>query len=271
MNSLVLFGGVFMIFFMYSVLFQFGPFTIKTAGVLLILGVVTALLFFAKSIKNRKIDVNFLTNNLLWILLITFIGARIGGSLIHWQNSSFISLFRLWDGNYSFYIGLIFFIISFIFFCKKNNKNYWRFFDVFILPFFIVVFFANIGHFFNGTNYGTPFDSDFWPTVTYNSPEVRFFSSVHPVQFYAAFWVLICFVLVWIFKRKRRIDGVAALFGIIIYYLGELFLEFIRGDPVRLIFDYRISQIFDLFLMIAGIIILVIRSHKKYLKIKTIK
>jgi prolipoprotein diacylglyceryltransferase len=116
-----------------------------------------------------------------------------------------------------------------------------------------------------------PHDFDFLPSVTYNSPEVRFFVPIHPVQVYSAFLILLYLLGAWFLQRKRRTEGMIALIIFLIYAGGEFIIEFIRGDPVRLIFDYRINQLFDLLFIVIVIIFIIVRSHKKYLKINKIK
>ncbi len=255
---------------MYPILFESRYITIRTSGIFLVLGLLVSLWYLIILFKRKKIDINFLTDNLIWFLVSTIFFGRIFDFLLNKSDYFVYEIFVIWDGNINFFFGFLGFITTFVVISKIKQKNYWKYFDILINPFLITMFFICIGDFFSANNYGSPIEWDILPSVTYNSPDVRYAVPLHPVQLYTALYTLFCFYMVIRLQKKRRPDGILSLLVLLLYFIGDFFLDFIRDNAVYEIFGYRSSQIFDLLLVIFCIVLIIIKNHKNYLKIKSI-
>ena len=70
-------------------------------------------------------------------------------------------------------------------------------------------------------------------------------------------------ILLYIARHKKK-DGQVAACYLIFYSIGRFVLEFFRGDLIRgSVGMLSTSQFISLFILVAGILILVIRSKKK--------
>ncbi|EDM86319.1 hypothetical protein RUMOBE_03121 [Blautia obeum ATCC 29174] len=75
------------------------------------------------------------------------------------------------------------------------------------------------------------------------------------------FCILESFFILHVIKKR---DGQVAACYLIFYSIGRFVLEFFRGDLIRgSVGMLSTSQFISLFILVAGILILVIRSKKK--------
>lgn len=77
---------------------------------------------------------------------------------------------------------------------------------------------------------------------------------VFPVQLYEAAWNIVVFlVLFWFFKR-RKIDGRVIALYMILYPVGRIAMEFMRGDErMRAIWGINVAQLMSIVMIIVGL------------------
>ena len=85
-----------------------------------------------------------------------------------------------------------------------------------------------------------------------------------PTQIYSSVLDFLHFgILLYLAKRKKA-DGQVAAFYLIFYSIGRFVLEFFRGDLIRgSVGSLSTSQFISLFILVAGIAILITRTKKK--------
>ena len=85
-----------------------------------------------------------------------------------------------------------------------------------------------------------------------------------PTQIYSSVLDFLHFgILLYIARHKKKAGQVDACY-LIFYSIGRFVLEFFRGDLIRgSVGMLSTSQFISLFILVAGILILVIRSKKK--------
>ena len=85
-----------------------------------------------------------------------------------------------------------------------------------------------------------------------------------PTQIYSGILDFAHFLLLLYVAKHKKADGQVAACYLIFYSIGRFVLEFFRGDLIRgSVGMLSTSQFISLFILVAGILILVIRSKKK--------
>lgn len=243
---------------MLEVLFQYGPFTLRTFNLFLAVGFVFTGFFVIRFTLRQKMNLSFLSYAALPLLGIMLLGGRLFYVISNWNFFSHfpLSTFFLWDLRFSFF-GIIYGLIAgLFFFSKKRKEDFWAWLDTGILALLLMMIFIHIGHFFDGKNYGLPTDLP-WG-IAFDSLNIRFLSPVHPTQIYAALFTL--GLLIYSIKKSKRIylSGVVGNKVLMIYSLGLFGIDFLHGTP-----SWPVKINF-LILAVISFIFMVHCSHKSH-------
>lgn len=243
---------------MAEVLFQVGPFTLRTFNLCLALGFAVSMLFLMRFILRHKLSASFLSVHFLGLILLTLLGGRLFLGL---ENSAHflqnpLEILAVWDLRLSafgaFYVGLF----SLFFFCRKSGENFWSWLDAIVLSGLLGLTFIHLGHFFNGAFYGKPTDLP-WGLV-FDTSFIPFTTPLHPTQLYSALVSLGLFFLGLKRSRRTHLSGIVGTAGIMLYSLCALGIDFLHGAPSLY------AKINFGILAALGFLFLVHCSHKTY-------
>ena len=245
---------------MYEILLQYGPVTITTFNTLLALGFVVAMIFLLRFIQLKKIKLSFLVDNLIFIIIFPLIGGRIFYIFEHFSVFSQHPLysFAIWDLGFSafgvFYTAVIvLFILT-----RRDREDFWGWVDAFVLSGLTGLFFIHIGHFFNGTDYGSPTDLP-WG-IAFDTFNIPFTIPIHPVQLYSALITFIIFGFVMRVVKRTHLTGVAGTLAVMLYSLGAFGIDFLHGSPSTY------AKVNYLIVAALAFIFYILCSHKKLLE-----
>lgn len=251
-------------------------FPIKYYGLLFGLGVFLGFLIVKNIYKKEEIPVEQLDKLLVYIILGTLIGARLGHCLFY-QPEYFLSRplemflpIQKMEGSYQFigYQGLashggaIGVLLAITIYCKKYNLKLLNILDKVAVAVPVTGAFIRLGNFMNSEIYGKPTHGN-WGVVFVQDD----FIPRHPTQLYEAFsYLVIFFILYKIYNSKRinRKDG--QLFGLflILLFLARFIIEFFKENQVA--FENQMTlnmgQILSIPFMMIGIILLIWRRKR---------
>ena len=216
---------------MFEILFQYGAITVRTFNVLIALGFLSGIFFLIKYINCKKMNLSFVMHYFFHFLIALLIGGRLFFIL---ENFSFfqknpIQSLYFWDLQFSsfgaFYMPmLILFILT-----RIKKEDFWAWLDAFALSGIITLIFIHIGHFFNGTQYGKPTDLP-WG-ITFDTPNIPFFSPLHPTQLYAAIITFFIFIFGIYYYKRIHLSGMVGTIIIMLYSISVGGIDFLRGAP----------------------------------------
>ncbi|MBU0577781.1 prolipoprotein diacylglyceryl transferase [Patescibacteria group bacterium] len=216
---------------MLEILFQYGSVTIKTFNILLALAFVFTGAFVIRYISRQKMDLSFLSRYFLYAFLGMIIGGRIFYVIEHWAvyRIHVTHILFIWDLNFSFFGVLYGLVIALFIIARQTKEDLWSWFDTSVLATLLAMTFIHIGHFFNGTQYGSPTNLP-WG-ISFDTQNIPFINPIHPTQIYAAILALIIFL--YALKKSRRIhlSGVAGNLALMLYSLGMFGIDFLHGAP----------------------------------------
>lgn len=246
---------------MHPILTTIGPITIQSLWFILSIGMAVSIIIFLKISKKNKIPLKSIYKNYTLLLIGSLIGARLAFVIINhyyffptFELRNFLYIFAIWDNGWSFWGGVITFIIflHIVNYKEKQNTKLW--WDTLIIPLLILGVFSSIGNFLDGRAYGRATNLP-WG-ITFQNINVKYTVPVHPTQIYSAIGIIaIIFILKkyrsQLLKLTKNTEGTIAVSGLIFYCIFRLLEGFLRGDDAVQIFFLRLTQV----LCIIGIIV----------------
>ena len=221
---------------MRNELFTIGPLTVYGYGFMIAVGVIAAWIITNRRAEKQKLDHEHVFSLVIWCLLGGLFCAKILFWITEWksivQDPHYI-LDTISDG-FVVYGGIIGGILAGCLYCYIKKTDFWKYFDLVM------------------------------PSVALAQGFGRNHVALIPTQIYSSVLDFLHFGILLYIARHKKKDGQVAACYLIFYSIGRFVLEFFRGDLIRgSVGMLSTSQFISLFILVAGILILVIRSKKK--------
>ncbi|MFA7244091.1 MAG: prolipoprotein diacylglyceryl transferase family protein [Patescibacteria group bacterium] len=215
-------------------LFKIGSATIYTYGAFLVIGVLLSCLAMFFMARSSGKQAAYLLDYIVYTALFGIIGARISFYIIyHSQFSSFVDIFKIWQGGLISYGGFILGIIAFILIVRSTKEKILPWLDILIVSALLGLAVGRFGSFLSGELAGIAATGSFA------------INGLYPVTLFEAIWNLIIFAFFFIFfmlGNSRIKSGVIAAQALAMYSLGRFFIEFYRAED-KIFIGLSISQI----------------------------
>jgi len=256
---------------MYPKLFEIGPLSVYSYGLMLGIAFIVGSWLFGKELKRNKFDENIGVALTFLSLIGGIVGAKLFFIIEEWnfgKGSSFSNLFSsdvLFSASgLTFYGGLILAIVLVYIYCKMKKLSMLRMYDLMAPSAMLSYGIARIGcHLAGDGDYGTQVNGTFWQFLGYSyekgtvptAPGVL----VHPAPLYETAAAILIFIFLWRFRKKVNFIGQLFSYYLILSGIERLLIEFIRINP-RIIFGLSQAQIVAVFTILAGLIILALKN-----------
>ena len=254
---------------MHPILFDFGPFTLYTYGVLLAAAYLAGLQFAVVRARARGLDRQRVLDLGIWII----VGALAGAKLLllvtdyrqYSQNPR--ALLDLVRSAGVFYGGLIAAVAVAFIYMWRHRMPLWTTTDAFAPGIALGHAVGRLGCLMAGCCFGRP-TSVPW-AITFHNPAASLNSDtplgvpLHPTQLYEAGAELIILgVLLWLERRGRPFPGRTFWSYVLLYAVARFVIEFYRGDPRGTVGIFSTSQFLSLLLAPLAIVMLVLLSRR---------
>ncbi|MBN2571103.1 MAG: prolipoprotein diacylglyceryl transferase [Ignavibacteriales bacterium] len=250
-----------------------GPITIRWYGVLyasaFLIGIKILQWIFKKEGKSSE-DLNSLV---LYLILGTIIGARLGHCLFYspeFYLSNPLEIIKIWEGGLASHGGVIGIALAiYLYQRKRKGQSFLWVCDRAAIPISLAAMFIRIGNLFNSEIIGKPTDLP-WSFVFVRDDNIP----RHPAQLYEAFSYLIIFVfLTMIYKNNYKTikDGLITGLLFISVFTARFIIEFFKENQSAFesALPINMGQILSIPVVVIGIVILiVIHKKKKVIKIE---
>lgn len=239
--------------------FSIGSKPIYWYALIILTGFLLGLLFVYKTCEKRGVNRDSIWDIALIGLVAGIIGARIYYVIFALDEfNSFADIFKIWNGGIAIYGGIIGAAISSYIYCRIKKLDTPNVFDVCAPGLLIGQAIGRFGNFVNAEVYGGETSSIFGMSINGASP-------VHPLFLYESAWNIIGFIIILIFRDKKKCDGQVFCFYIFWYSLGRLFLEGMRNTSYIL---YVIPNVLGISQLVAALLIIASASVFVYLQLK---
>lgn len=222
---------------MYPKLFQLGPLSIHTYGVMLAIGFFVGIMLAMRQAKKEGVSHDKILDLGLIIILSSLIGGKILEIAVNYKyyfdNPKDILSSLRFGGVY--YGGLIMAIIVSLWYMKRKKLPVWKVCDIFAPSIALGVAIGRWGCFFAGCCWGKPTELP-WG-VTFTNPYTHQIVGtplnevLHPTQIYHSLTNLFIFFVLIAIRKKKSIEGELFWLYILFYSVSRFFLEYLRGDP----------------------------------------
>ncbi len=243
---------------MHPDIVEFGPFAIRSYGLMLAIGFVTGIFIAAHRAERRGENPDHIFNLAIWVIVSALIGARLYYVFTHFDEfvetdasglGHILLVIRniFWpvgpDGHIGLsglilYGGLIAATLTTVLYLWKHRLNVLKYLDIIAPSLGIGEFFTRIGCFLNGCCYGTPTDGACGVVFPPESAAGYFYPNtpLHPSQLYMAAAGLTIFGLLLFLERFKRFNGYLALWYFILYSIGRFLIDFTRHYENQMVF-----------------------------------
>ncbi|HXG20551.1 MAG TPA: prolipoprotein diacylglyceryl transferase [Methylomirabilota bacterium] len=246
-------------FFMYPVLFRFGPITIYSYGVMMALGFIAAGWALGLELQRRGKDPTLASTFVLWAAVGGLIGARLLFLFEEWQAFLHNPWPLLFTGaGFVWYGGLIGGVVGVSLCIWRYGLSWSEMMDAVAPAIALGHGIGRIGcHLAGDGDWGPPTDLP-WGVAYPNAivgwdypPGVR----VHPTPLYETLAYLLVFAFLWLRRSKTPQPGTQFGWYLVLASTARFFLEFVRVNP-PLVFGLSEAQLISIFLVAIGALLL---------------
>lgn len=237
-------------------------------GILITIGVFTALLYGMKNARRFDLNPDHIFDSFIVVLVVSILSARAYYIIFDPSGDSSFKNFFDFSGHHGFtglaiYGGIIGAAISIPIMCRIYKFSLLNALDITSIGFLIGQGIGRWGNFVNQEAYGTATGSD-WFGMTGNiiAAETGSDALVHPCFLYESIWCIAGFFLLHYFSKKRRFKGQIALMYGMWYGFERTFIELLRTDSLML-GSFRVSSLLSAILCISCTVCMVILLHRQ--------
>src|SRR5215470_8594054 len=253
---------------MYPRLFELGPLTLYTYGVLLAAAYLVGLKLAMVRAKTRGLDANRVLDLGIYIIISALLGAKL--LLLVTDYRTFAAnpreLLTLARSGGVFYGGLILAVAVALFYIRRIGLPLWTTCDVFAPGIALGHVIGRFGCLFAGCCYGKPTTRP-WG-ITFTDPYAASYVGtplgipLHPTQLYEAGAELIILIVLLVTERKGRpYPGRTFWLYMLLYAISRFIIEFYRGDDRGTVGMFSTSQFISIVLAPLAIVMLVYLSR----------
>jgi phosphatidylglycerol:prolipoprotein diacylglycerol transferase len=217
------------------VIFSLGPLQVRWYGLMYVIGFLNASFLYKVLVKEgifhttkERVD-SLITHMLIGM----FLGARTFYVFIYnWAEYSkdFLSIFYVWEGGLSYHGAIVGLMVGGYLWGRKNEVPFLQVIDCSAIVGAQGVFFGRLGNFINGELYGRVTDVPWGIVFPGGGPYPR-----HPSQLYEAFFEgVVLFALLWAFRKRFKVPGMAISLYFMGYAFMRFFIEFFRQPDSQL-------------------------------------
>lgn len=207
-------------------------------SLLFITGIILGFYTIKKMFKNEGVEEKVLDSLLIWMIISTIVGMRMGHVIFYgwdYYKNNLIEIFQVWKGGYASHGAAILILITMYFFANNvAKKPYLWVLDRIVTPIAIAGCFIRLGNLMNSEIAGTPTDLPWafsFPNYINDQTGLADPSPRHPTQIYEAFGYLMVYLfMLFMYWKRKAYQREGLLFGIFMVALWGIrfFVEYVK-------------------------------------------
>lgn len=222
---------------MHPILFELGPITIYSYGVLLAAAYLIGLGMAAQRARRAGVDPNRVLDLGIWVIIAALVGAKALLFIVDFEQftSSWQEFTTLLRSGGVFYGGLIAAVLVCIYQLRKHKLPLWTSGDLFAPGIAAGYMVGRLGCLLAGCCFGR--ETDVAWAITFSDPVANLNVGtplnvpLHPTQLYESAAGLTIFVLLLALERRgRTFPGRTFWLFVLLYSISRFVIEFYRGD-----------------------------------------
>jgi prolipoprotein diacylglyceryl transferase len=231
--------------------FSLGPLTVRWYGVLYGCAFIASYYAFKELLKFDRVPDDFADRALIYMILGTVIGARIGDCFFYHPTYYLqhpLEIFAVWNGGLASHGGAIGILTALYLFARKMKKPYIWVLDRVVIVIGVAGFFIRMGNLMNSEIYGhvtgLPWGFEFIRSREWHLPPISE-RPCHPTQIYEAlYYALTYLVLRFVYRKCDNRPRPFLIFGLfLIMVFGFRFCVELIKNPQE---DFEQSMMFNM-------------------------
>ena len=251
---------------MFPRLFEVGPVSIYSYGLLLATAYLVGLWYASVRARKRGLDANRVTDLGIYIIISALVGAKLLLVVVEFDHlrRDPSEIWNLLRSAGVFYGGLLLAVAVAFWYMRRHRLPVWTTCDAFAPGIALGQAVGRIGCLMAGCCYGTPTDLPWGVTFTNPLAAANVGTpldvSLHPTQLYESAAVLaILGILLLAERRRASFPGRTFWSYLLLYPCARFAIEFFRGDPRGTAFEIlSTSQLVSLLLIPLSIVMLIV-------------
>ncbi|AEG59173.1 prolipoprotein diacylglyceryl transferase [Desulforamulus ruminis] len=227
-------------------LFVWGPIALRWYGVLMMVAVVLGTWLALREARRVGVKGDDIIDLVLICAPLSWIGARLYYVVLRWDyySQNLIEIPMIWHGGLAIHGGLLTAVLTGYIFTRIRKLRFWQIADIVAPSFPLGQAIGRWGNFFNQEAYGYPTDL---PWAMYIDGAYR-----HPTFLYESLWNILVFIILMLYRGKKKVDGQLFMIYLGFYSIGRFFIEGLRTDSLML-GPLRAAQVVSLLLLVTAV------------------
>jgi len=227
-----------------------GPIPIRGYALSILTGIIVAFLIARRRWRRLGEDTNQLENIGLVAVIAGIVGARIYWIIIEWRryfgpDGTWYRMFYVWEGGLGIWGAITAGFLTAWLLCRHYKIPFLRLADVVAPAFLIAQGIGRLGNWWNQELYGLPTTLPWGLEIdlAHRVAGYEQYATFHPTFLYEMLWNFAgAAVLLLVEKRFRLGRGKLFALYIAVYATGRFLIEFLRIDPVQIVWGLRINS-----------------------------
>jgi phosphatidylglycerol:prolipoprotein diacylglycerol transferase len=238
-------------------IFSLGPFHLRWYGLFFSLGFLLGYEIMARIYRREGRNLENLSDLLLYLILGTVIGARLGHVLLY-QPDYYLAhpwkIVMIWEGGLASHGGFAGVMIAVYLYLKKHrDMSFLQLADRLTIACLLAATMIRIGNFFNSEILGTPSNLPWAVVFTRVDPIPR-----HPAMLYEALAYFLVFCALYVaYSKTAIIQYPGRVFGVSLAscFLARFLIEFVKENqvPFESAMALNMGQLLSIPFMVAGL------------------
>lgn len=258
---------------------EIGGTKIAFYGIIIGIGMLLGLLYAVKEAKRTGQNTDDYWDLFIWLVVFSIIGARIYYVVFFWDmfKDDLLSIFNIRNGGLAIYGGIIAGTITVFVYSRKKKLSFWQLADTLVPGLLIGQMIGRFGNFTNREAFGGYADGLFAMQLPVSMVRQRDISAdiaehiiegtnyiqVHPTFLYESLWNLGVFIIILLYRDRKKFEGELLAFYLIGYGVGRAWIEGIRTDQLLIPgIGLPVSQILAVILIGVGIAMILWKRKK---------
>lgn len=241
---------------MYNDILKIGPFTVHGYGLMIAIGVCTALFIGEKRANKRGLSGDALYPLTLVCAFGGFLGAKILYCIVEWRLFLQDPLAYLSSNGFVVYGGIIAGVFAGWLFTRIRKLPFWKYFDIVLPSVAIAQAFGRIGCFLAGCCYGA--ETEAWYGIAFSHSDFAPNGvKLIPTQLISSAGMFAIAGILFFYARKERTPGKVGALYLILYSIGRFLVEFLRNDHRGAVGILSTSQFLSIIILILGFAVMI--------------
>ena len=236
---------------MYNEILSIGPFTIHGYGLMIAVGIITALLVGDFRAKKKGLNGDLIYGLTITTVILGFLAARILFIITEWQDFLKNPMSYITGSGFVVFGGIMGGALTIWAYCKIKKMDFLAYLDLMVPSVALAQGFGRIGCFLAGCCYGKETDSFLGVTFT-NSHFAPNNVKLLPSQLIMSAGDFIIAAILLVYAKKDRSKGKTSALYLMLYSVGRFFVEFTRNDDRGFVGVLSTSQFIGIFIFIVG-------------------